>query len=58
LGAGVTTVPLRGAHGTLHSSGIQKKHPEKVPLTFADVTLFFALVTQLFFFQGSVLQKK
>ena len=34
---GVTTnfggvdVPLQGAHGTLHSNGIQKKHPEKLP---------------------------
>ena len=33
-GAGVTTVPLRGAHGTLHSNGIQKKHPEKTALNF------------------------
>ena len=24
-------VPLQGAHGTLHSNGIQKKHPEKLP---------------------------
>ena len=38
LGASVTTkfggvdvVKLQGAHGTLHSNGIQKKHPEKLP---------------------------
>ena len=24
-------VPLHGAHGTLHSNGIQKMHPEKLP---------------------------
>ena len=28
---GVDVVPLQGAHGTLHSNGIQKKHPENLP---------------------------
>ena len=28
---GVDVVPLQGARGTLHSNGIQKKHPEKLP---------------------------
>ena len=28
---GGVDVPLQGAHGTLHSNGIQKKHPEKLP---------------------------
>ena len=46
----MTTVPLRGAHGTLHSNGIQKKHPEKLPRTFVEVTLFFTLITQKLFF--------
>ena len=28
---GVDVVPLKGAHGILHSNGIQKKHLEKLP---------------------------
>ena len=47
LGASVTTnfggadvVPLQGAHGTLHSNGIQKKE------LFAGDTLFSTLITQ------------
>ena len=28
---GVDVVPLQGAHGTLHSNGTQKKHPENLP---------------------------
>ncbi|MCV6600396.1 MAG: hypothetical protein OIF54_02330 [Cohaesibacter sp.] len=28
---GVDVLPLLGGHGTLHSNGIQKKHPEKLP---------------------------
>ena len=28
---GVDVLPLLGGHGTLHSKGIQKKHPEKLP---------------------------
>ena len=28
---GGVDVPLQGAHGTIHSNGIQKKHPEKLP---------------------------
>ena len=28
---GMDMVPLLGVHGTLHSNGMQKKHPEKLP---------------------------
>ena len=28
---GADVVPLQGAHATLHSNGIQKRHPEKLP---------------------------
>ena len=43
---GGVDVPLQGAHGTLHSNGIQEKHPEKLLELLADVTLFPTLMTR------------
>ena len=43
---GGVDVPLEGARGTLHSNGIQKKHPQSCLELLADVTRFSTLMTQ------------
>ena len=54
---GGVDVPLQGAHGTLHSNGIQKKHPEKLPRASCrrDTVLYIDDTKIVFCYLGSML---
>ena len=54
-------VPLHGAHGTLHSNGIQKMHPEKLPwASCRRYTVLYIDDTKLVFacFCGSIVHSR